>query len=352
MGVAVLPGGPRPCGRGAYRAAWILRRGHVGAAAEPVLDRHDPLGLVGGKVRDEEADRPGMVGHAFEDQGELAFRDRAPPPGARVGRDLLGGHRHPPGDRVGAGREPRRGVAGSGDRGIRERGGEEAGVGADPRRGAHRAGQHPQRPAQQADDMGPGILVAGEQVRGQGQAGARPARQQRPARASALVGVGDAAFLTAVDLHVRGIEVERRAVKDELGAPLGGQPVEIPPRDLGQPGLDPGQLGWSEPFGESGRGPRRGERHRREQRPGRVRPRPVQPRQRRLAPSWLVAIPTSSSPAPKPRARCLTGPIPASSAPTVPSRSTSSCTATSPADPVTDGSTGPIRTRSRRHPRP
>ncbi len=68
--------------------------------------------------------------------------------------------------------------------------------------------------------------------------------------------------------------------------------------------------------------------------------------------SWLVAIPTSNSPAPRPRARRLTGPIPASSASTTASRSTSSLRATSPADSVTDGSTGPIRIRSRRRPGP
>jgi len=65
--------------------------------------------------------------------------------------------------------------------------------------------------------------------------------------------------------------------------------------------------------------------------------------------SWpagcAAAIPTSSSPGPKPRSRCLIGPVAASSSPITSSRSSSSVTATIPALPVTLGSALPTRTR-------
>ena len=60
--------------------------------------------------------------------------------------------------------------------------------------------------------------------------------------------------------------------------------------------------------------------------------------------SCAAAIPVSSSPAPKPRSRCLTGPTAASSAPITPSRPHSSLTAARPAFAVSDLSGAPIRT--------
>ena len=60
--------------------------------------------------------------------------------------------------------------------------------------------------------------------------------------------------------------------------------------------------------------------------------------------SCAAAIPVSSSPAPKPRSRCLTGPTAASSAPVTPSRPHSSVTAARPAFGVSAGSGAPIRT--------
>lgn len=58
-----------------------------------------------------------------------------------------------------------------------------------------------------------------------------------------------------------------------------------------------------------------------------------------------VARPTSSSPAPNPRARDLIGPTSVSIASITPSRSNSSVTETSPAFGVNDGSGAPIHTR-------
>jgi transposase len=60
--------------------------------------------------------------------------------------------------------------------------------------------------------------------------------------------------------------------------------------------------------------------------------------------SCAAAIPHSSSPAPKPRSRCLMGPTAASSSSTMPSRSHSSVTAARPAFAVSDASGAPART--------
>ena len=59
--------------------------------------------------------------------------------------------------------------------------------------------------------------------------------------------------------------------------------------------------------------------------------------------SCAAAIPVSSSPAPNPRSRCLTGPTAASSAPITPSRPHSSVMAARPAFGVSAGSGAPIR---------
>ena len=61
--------------------------------------------------------------------------------------------------------------------------------------------------------------------------------------------------------------------------------------------------------------------------------------------SCAAAMPASSSPAPKPRSRCLTGPTAASSAPITPSRPHNSVTAARPAFGVSDASGAPARTR-------
>src|SRR5664280_1492392 len=61
--------------------------------------------------------------------------------------------------------------------------------------------------------------------------------------------------------------------------------------------------------------------------------------------SCAVAIPSSSWPPVNPRARCLIGPIPRSSAPTIPNRAVTSSTAANPASAVSDPSGAPIRTR-------
>jgi hypothetical protein len=59
--------------------------------------------------------------------------------------------------------------------------------------------------------------------------------------------------------------------------------------------------------------------------------------------SCAAAIPVSSSPAPKPRSRCLTGPTAASSASITPSRSHSSLTTASPELGVSAASGAPVR---------
>jgi len=59
--------------------------------------------------------------------------------------------------------------------------------------------------------------------------------------------------------------------------------------------------------------------------------------------SCAAAIPASSSPAPNPRSRCLTGPTAASSAPITPSRPHNSVITARPAFGVSAGSGTPIR---------
>jgi len=63
--------------------------------------------------------------------------------------------------------------------------------------------------------------------------------------------------------------------------------------------------------------------------------------------SWHCASPATSSPPVTPRGRALIGPIPVSRASMIPSRSISSATASTPADPVNEASGAPNRARRR-----
>jgi hypothetical protein len=89
-----------------------------------------------------------------------------------------------------------------GDGGVGEVAGEVAGVGTQPRHrpgpsglvptdtgqvGDHRAGDRAERAAQHPGGEGPDIVVAGQQVRGHGQARLGPGRQVRTA--GALAGI-------------------------------------------------------------------------------------------------------------------------------------------------------------------
>ncbi len=69
---------------------------------------------------------------------------------------------------------------------------------------------------------------------------------------------------------------------------------------------------------------------------------PVQPHRKSSPASWAAAIPASTCPPVNPRARCLTGPIPSSSASIRPSLPISSVTAIIPPLPVSVGSSAPI----------
>src|SRR5674536_407377 len=62
----------------------------------------DVVAVAGGDVGDDEADGPDMIDGATQGQRELVFRDRAPPPGPRVGAELLDADLDPANDRVGA----------------------------------------------------------------------------------------------------------------------------------------------------------------------------------------------------------------------------------------------------------
>jgi hypothetical protein len=166
-------------------------------------------------------------------------------------------------------------------RGVGQLGGGVAGVGADPQpispggSGADRLGQRGQRPPEQVRGPGADVVVAGQQVGRHRQAGFRPVRQVRAAAALTGVVVGHALFAGAVDLHVRGVQVDR-GPSGQLQPPLAGQHPVVPAGQRGDRGLHTAEPVVGEPAGQPGRGRRRRHRHRRQPRHGRVRPVSVQ----------------------------------------------------------------------------
>ena len=163
----------------------------------------------------------------------------------------------------------------------------------------------------------------------------------RAAHALPLTVIGHATFLAAVDLHVGGVQVDGDRPFGQRCGPRRGRQVQHPRRDRRQPRstafhcpavirratpaavveLSPGTGASSCPAASA-----------------RCRSRPA----RKSSPaSCAAAIPSSSSPAPKPRSRCLTGPTAASRASITPSRSHNSLTAASPALGVSAASGAP-----------
>lgn len=86
---------------------------------------------------------------------------------------------------------------------------EVAGVGARPDpSGPRRGRERGQRPGQQLGGMTAGVLVTGNQVRGQHRRGLRPGDNVRAPAALSLVCAGHPTFLGSVDLHVGGIQID------------------------------------------------------------------------------------------------------------------------------------------------
>ena len=191
-------------------------------------------------------------------------------PGPRVGGDLLRGQQDPADQQPGAGRPPVRAVLRDGDLGAvhvngvmpvvlgdpgqqppqrrdplgadRERDArvvrgagqlprEVAGVGAHrhPARSPRRRGQAAQGAAQQVRRGRARVIGAVAQVGGQDNLGLGPAGHVRPPDPLALVVIGHAPLLAAVDLHVSGVQVDRDRPAGQRRGPLRGQQVQHPP---------------------------------------------------------------------------------------------------------------------------
>ena len=89
-----------------------------------------------------------------------------------------------------------------------------------------------------------------------------PGRDMRPADPLALVVIGHAAFLAAVDLHVGGVQVDRDRPAGQRRRPRRRQQRQHPPGHHGQPGLHRLPLRRSKPAGQPRRGRGRRPRHR------------------------------------------------------------------------------------------
>ena len=86
----------------------------------------------------------------------------------------------------------------------------------------------------------------------------------RQARPLPLVGIGHAAFLAPVHLHVGGVDVDRHRPFGQLRRALGGQQSRHPGGRRGQPGLGPAPVRGGEPARDPGRGRGGQPRHRRD----------------------------------------------------------------------------------------
>ena len=157
----------------------------VGDAGQQPPQRRDPLGA------DRERDLR-VVGGAGQLPGEI--------PG-------VGAHRHPP--------------------------------------GPGRRGQGGQRPAQQIRRGRARVISPVAQVSGQHHLGLGPGRHVRQAHPLALMVIGHAALLPAVDFHVGGVQVDRDRAAGQRRGPLRGQQVQHPPghrrqATLNRPSTGPG----------------------------------------------------------------------------------------------------------------
>ena len=101
----------------------------------------------------------------------------------------------------------------------------------------------------------------------------------RPPDPLALVVIGHAALLAAVDLHVGGVQVDGDRPAGQRCRPLRGQQRQHPPGHRRQAMLDRLPLGRGDPPGQPGRGGGRQARYRREQLARHVGALPVQPGQ-------------------------------------------------------------------------
>ena len=194
--------------------------------------------------------------------------------------------------------------------------GEVAGVGAQPDPpGPRRGRQRGQRPAQQRGGVTAGILVPGQQVRGQHGRGVGPAGDVRAPDPLALVVERHPALAAAVDLHIGGVQIDRHLLTQRRRT-LGGQQRQRGRGDIAEPGLHRmptarPTTGRASPAAvvaaRSGTGasccPAVSARWR------------SSPTRKSSPASCAAAIPTNNCPPVCPRRRCLIGPIAASNRP-------------------------------------
>ena len=173
--------------------------------------------------------------------------------------------------------------------------------------GPCRRGQGGQRAAQQARRGRARVIGAVAQVSGQHDLGLGPARHVRPADPLPLVVIGHAALFGPVDLHVRGVQVDRDRAVGQRGRPLRGQQVQHPPGHRRHAALDCFPLGGSDPPGQPRRGRGCQARHRRDQLARRIGALAVQPGQEILPGQLRRRDPGQQLPGPEPAFALLDG---------------------------------------------
>ena len=180
--------------------------------------------------------------------------------------------------------------------------GEVPGVGAHrhPARSPRRRGQGGQRPAQQVRRGRARVIGPVAQVGGQHHLGLGPGRHVRPAHPLALMVIRHAALLAAVDLHIRGVQVDRDRAAGQRRGPLRRQQVQHPPGHRRQATLNRCPLRRSDPPGQARRGGGRQPRHRGDQLARRITALPVQPGQEVLPGQLRRRDPGQQPPGPKP----------------------------------------------------
>ena len=267
-------------------------------------------------------------------------------PGPRVGGDLGRVQGHPADQQPGAGRPPVRavlrdrdlgaihvdrvvpGVVGDpgqqppqrrdppgadreGDllvvRGAGQLPGEVAGVGAHghPARLPCPWRQPSQRTAQQVRRGRARVVGAVAQVGGQHGLGLGPGGHVRPADPLALVVIGHAALLAAVDLHVGGVQVDGDRPAGQRCHPLRGQQAQHPPGHRGQPALHCLPLRRGDPPGQARRGRGRQPRYGRQLLARRIGALAVQPGQEVLPGQLRRGQPRQQLPGPEPAVALL-----------------------------------------------
>jgi len=185
------------------------------------------------------------------------------------------------------------------------------------------------------------VLVAGQQRPGEHQPGLGPHQRHRPPGPHPRIGPADPLLGGAVDLDVGGVQVDRRADREQRAAPLRWQRRDTAVDQFG--------LGGAQPAVRSGPNRRAnpravvdagGSATARSCAPA-TSARIVSKSQKKSPPASMhSARPTSSSPAPAPRRRALTGPTWRSMVPTTSSTRQVSATSTSPPFAVNVGSSG------------